>query len=149
MHQRSLCINLMRLYLATRRFTLFCKKLDSKRVVRHLIMLSISENPKTIKELADEFSVKHSWMSTILGKMESDKLIEKYVHCDPRCRIVKLTPKGEAILGRILAVMDRHTQEAFADMSSSEVETMANLFEKVKTDYNIHGWEEVRRLNGH
>lgn len=128
---------MIRLYLMSRRILKFCKHLDSDKIITNLIILSLKESPKTIRELSTLFDVKHSWMSAKIGKIEDDGIIVKAKMKDPRYKLVKLTPKGLKIEKGVETYMDRHCMQAFSELKPKEIQQIGEWALKVRTDYGV------------
>ncbi len=126
---------MIRLYLMSRRLLKLCKHLDSDRIITNLIILSLKESPKTIRELSTLFDVKHSWMSAKIGKIEDDGIIVKTKMKDPRYKLIKLTPKGLKIEKEVENHMDRHCMQAFSELKPKEIQQIGEWALRVRTDY--------------
>lgn len=126
---------LLKTYLASRRIIKFCKYLGSDRIMKNLILFTLAEKPKTIRELSQLFSVRHSWMSATIGILEKKGHVSKKKLKDPRFKSVALTPLGEKAEKEIEGLMATHCKLAFSGMSPKEIEQLGDLAVKVKTDY--------------
>lgn len=127
MRQANSKLAMMDLYLLSRRIIKRCKQLDSDRIMTSLILFNLKLSPKTIRGLSDIFDTKHSWMSSMISKLENAGWITKEKHKDPRCKLIKLTPAGVQAEKESGKQMAFHYSKAFADMTDKEIEDVINI----------------------
>ena len=129
---------IMNLYLMSRRILKQMKRMDSNRVMKHLILLHLSEQSHTIRELSDIFDVNHSFMSSRISAMEKEGVIKKGKSKeDTRYTNIIITTKGLTAVKVIKKFMDKYCKITFEKLTPKEIGVIASLAPKVRTDYHL------------
>lgn len=130
---------LIQVYLLSRYIIHLCKKYnkDNELVTRFITMYLINEKSRTVRELADLFSVNHSFMSAFISKLEKKGLIRKKPHKDNRFRLIELTSKGKEATKSISRLGGIHAQGLFNKMPEEEVEQLEKLIIKINKKHDF------------
>ncbi len=127
---------LTNLYLVARRMLNFSKKVQGDMVLRSSLLVVICEKPRTVRELTDMCSVQHSFMSSIITKMEEEGLLKKRTNKDKRYRLISITPKGRKMLEFLIEKNGRRRVEGFfANMTDKEIDQLDQLILKFNFSY--------------
>ncbi len=129
---------LIKAYLLSRHSKATCERDTSYRIFEIVVLLLLSEKPRTIRQLSDLLHVNHSCMSERLSRLEKREFIGKKVARDHRYRVITVTDKGWDFLEKILKGMTIYTDEVFSTLSQDEI----NLLSKLLTKLNYFSGDE-------
>lgn len=125
---------MLKIYILSRFVINTCKKLDKEKTLMFTLLALIEEKPRTIRELANLFSVNHSFMSTVISRLEKKDLVKKKVHKDQRYRQIILGAKGkearELISGQGFKIADI----LMKNLSDDEIVKLHDLISKLNLD---------------
>jgi DNA-binding MarR family transcriptional regulator len=84
-----------------------------------------------IVELAAQVGRTHSTISRQVAKLERLGLVERRPSAsDGRIRLLRLSQKGEALVGKFAATRRRLMEDHFKDWSEAELQTLISLLKK-------------------
>lgn len=121
-------------YLLSRAAIATAKKYNKgKDPIAFQVMAVLKNGPMPVRRLANIFSVKSSYMSGCITKLENAGLIEKITTVDQRYRVIKNieNEKTEQIL---LNELGRISSIIFKDLSENEIELLAEILSRINLD---------------
>jgi MarR family transcriptional regulator, 2-MHQ and catechol-resistance regulon repressor len=92
----------------------------------------LHKGPLPVNTLGRKILISSGSMTAAVDRLEAQRLVERRSSAeDRRARIAHLTPKGEALIGRLFAEHARDMEQAFAALSGPEKTTLAALLRKL------------------
>ncbi|MGB6119296.1 MAG: MarR family transcriptional regulator [Mesorhizobium sp.] len=99
--------------------------------VRVLVYLG-RHSAATVGELSKATSIDQPTLSHLLKRMAADKLVTKRrQRHDNRTVQVRLTPEGQQIAERCMALTAEHEKRLLSSLSTEEVETLKGMLERI------------------
>ena len=113
-----------------------------------LIYLKNCKEAPSQKEIAASFDVTPAAVAMALNKLEEKEYIERYhVGMDRRTKYVRLSERGIQVLEQTRNMFDEADKTTFKGISPEELETLMNLFDKMKENLLSIGAEDTCSRN--
>jgi len=136
------------LYVFATRAVFVCKKYSrGQNSPFTAIMELLSRQPMTVRGLSVLFSVKHSYMSLLVSRMEKLGLVKKVKSKDKRFRLLTPDPQAKKIYKVVNKEFSRFADVAFEDMTKKEVRQLLDLIGKVNLEADDYVKDQDRDLD--
>jgi DNA-binding MarR family transcriptional regulator len=103
---------------------------------RFMLLVILDRDPETpmaASELAEHACVTKQTITSLIDGLEKDGLISRTVHPqDRRSTIIRLLPKGQALLQHIMPGMYKRQVEIMKDLTREEQRQLTHLLKKVQ-----------------
>ena len=108
------------------------KGISQGRFTVLMLLNRFCNEPSTPASLAEKANVTRATMTGLLDTLEKDGMIERETSAeDRRTVLVKLTPKGEAVLDQILPVYCKMVSGVLSPLTETERHTFVALLQKI------------------
>ncbi len=99
-----------------------------------LVLLFLNEFPEmTQKEIADLVFKDNASMTRIINTMVKKKILQRSINDGDRRRFkLKITAKGEAILGQLPPIVQNNRNMALANITKNELMQLETILNKIK-----------------
>ena len=98
---------------------------------RPLLHVSRFDSPPRQTDLAESLGIMGPSLVRLLDALERDGLIVRCGDADRRTKTIRLTPRGEALQGKIEAVVIEVRRELLAGISDRDLATATRVLEQV------------------
>ena len=99
-----------------------------------LFWVSVSGDAATQSELAERIGVEGPTLVRMLNRLEQEGLVErKDAPNDRRAKIIRLTPKGEAVIADIVGLSGPFRDDMLQDVSPDEIKICLSVFDRIMT----------------
>jgi MarR family transcriptional regulator for hemolysin len=99
-----------------------------------LFWISVSGDAATQSELAERIGVEGPTLVRMLNRLEQEGLVERQdAPSDRRAKIIRLTPKGEAVISHIVGLSGPFRDDILQDVPPEEIKLCLSVFDRIMT----------------